>query len=63
MRGEFAKLCLETIKNDSKSVVMVGDISHFLLRETEQKHLIDFTTSVFVNNRWLECKVVCQSRV
>ena len=36
MRGEFAKLCLETIKNDSKSVVMVGDISHFLLRETEQ---------------------------
>ena len=36
MRGEFAKLCLETVKNDSKSVVMVGDISHFLLRETEQ---------------------------
>ena len=36
MRREFAKLCLETIKNDSKSVVMVGDISHFLLRETEQ---------------------------
>jgi len=36
MRREFAKLCLETVKNDSKSVVMVGDISHFLLRETEQ---------------------------
>ena len=36
MRGEFAKLCLETVKSDSKSVVMVGDISHFLLRETEQ---------------------------
>ena len=33
MRGEFAKLCLETVKNDSKSVVMVGDISHFLLTE------------------------------
>ena len=36
MRGEFAKLCLETVKSDSKSVVMVGDISQFLLRETEQ---------------------------
>ncbi len=36
MRGEFAQLCLETVKSDSKSVVMVGDISHFLLRETEQ---------------------------
>ena len=36
MRREFAKLCLETVKDDSKSVVMVGDISHFLLRETEQ---------------------------
>ena len=36
MRREFAKLCLETVKSDSKSVVMVGDISHFLLRETEQ---------------------------
>tara|TARA_B100002019_G_scaffold129646_1_gene111479 strand:+ start:4570 stop:5442 length:873 start_codon:yes stop_codon:yes gene_type:complete len=36
MRREFAKLCLETVKSDSKSVVMVGDISHFLLRETEE---------------------------
>ena len=36
MRREFAKLCLETVKDDFKSVVMVGDISHFLLRETEQ---------------------------
>lgn len=35
MRAEFAKLCLETLKEDSKSVVMVGDISHFLLRESE----------------------------
>jgi len=36
MRKEFAKLCLETVKDDSKSVVMIGDISHFLLRETEE---------------------------
>ena len=36
MRAELAKLCLETVKTDMKSVVMVGDISHFLLRETEQ---------------------------
>jgi transketolase len=36
MRAELAKLCLETVRTDMKSVVMVGDISHFLLRETEQ---------------------------
>ena len=36
MRAELAKLCIETVKTDVKSVVMVGDISHFLLRETEQ---------------------------
>ena len=36
MRAEFAKLCLETVKIDSESVVMIGDISHFLLREVEQ---------------------------
>jgi len=36
MRREFAKLCLETVKDDSKSVAMIGDISHFLLRETEE---------------------------
>ena len=36
MRAELAKLCLETVKTDTKSIVMVGDISHFLLRETEQ---------------------------
>ena len=31
MRSKFADICLETIKKDEKSVVMVGDISHFLL--------------------------------
>jgi len=36
MRAEFAKLCLETVQTDPKSIVMVGDISHFLLRETEK---------------------------
>ena len=36
MRAEFAKLCHEVVQSDSKSVVMIGDISHFLLRETEQ---------------------------
>ena len=36
MRAEFAKLCLETVRTDPKSIVMVGDISHFLLRETEK---------------------------
>ena len=36
MRAEFAKLCHEVVQSDLKSVVMIGDISHFLLRETEQ---------------------------
>ena len=36
MRAEFAKLCHEIVQSDLKSVVMVGDISHFLLRETEK---------------------------
>ena len=37
MRAEFAKLCLETVQTDPKSIIMVGDISHFLLRETERE--------------------------
>ena len=37
MRAEFAKLCLETVQTDPKSIIMVGDISHFLLRETEKE--------------------------
>ena len=28
MRAEFAKLCHEVVQSDSKSVVMIGDISH-----------------------------------
>ena len=36
MRAEFAKLCLETVQTDPKSIIMIGDISHFLLRKTEQ---------------------------
>ena len=37
MRAEFAKLCLETVQTDPKSIIMIGDISHFLLRETEKE--------------------------
>tara|TARA_Y100000310_G_C20525696_1_gene735903 strand:- start:51 stop:917 length:867 start_codon:yes stop_codon:yes gene_type:complete len=37
MRREFANICSDLIIQDNKSVVMLGDISHFLLRETEQK--------------------------
>ena len=37
MRAEFAKLCHEVVQSDLKSVVMIGDISHFLLRETEKE--------------------------
>ena len=42
MRAEFVKLCLETLNEDSKSVVMVGDISHFLLRESESASIDRF---------------------
>ena len=37
MRRKFANICSDLITRDDKSVVMLGDISHFLLRETEQK--------------------------
>ena len=36
MRRKFAEICSELVKNDDKSVVIVGDISHFLLRDTEK---------------------------
>ena len=36
MRSRFADICKKLVKKDKKSVVMVGDISHFLLRETEK---------------------------
>ena len=36
MRTEFAKLCLKTVQYDTKAVIMVGDISHFLLRDAEK---------------------------
>ena len=35
MRNKFANICLDTIKKDDKAVVMIGDISHFLLRNVE----------------------------
>ena len=35
MRAEFAKICLDTIHNDSKAVIFLGDISHFLLRDAQ----------------------------
>jgi len=36
MRAEFAKICLDLVKKDKKAIVMVGDISHFLLRQVEE---------------------------
>ena len=36
MRSKFAEICSELVKNDDKAIVMVGDISHFLLRDTEK---------------------------
>ena len=37
MRSKFADICLETVTTDEKAVVMIGDISHFLLRGVESK--------------------------
>jgi len=36
MRKKFAELCKNTITNDPQSIVLIGDISHFALRETEK---------------------------
>jgi transketolase len=35
MRNKFAEICLDVVKRDDRAVVMVGDISHFLLRNVE----------------------------
>jgi len=35
MRREFADICLNLVKKDPQAVVMVGDISHYLLRDTQ----------------------------
>tara|TARA_R110002050_G_C8962233_1_gene514571 strand:+ start:15751 stop:16611 length:861 start_codon:yes stop_codon:yes gene_type:complete len=36
MRNKFADICLKKIKHDKNTVIMVGDISHHLLRETHE---------------------------
>jgi len=35
MRSKFADICINLVKKDKKTVIMVGDISHFLLRDVE----------------------------
>jgi len=35
MRNEFAKICSNLLEEDSKAVVLIGDISHFLLRNVQ----------------------------
>jgi len=37
MRTKFADICLDVVKKDEKAVIMVGDISHFLLRNVESE--------------------------
>jgi transketolase len=37
MRSKFADICYNTLNKDSNGVVMIGDISHFLLRNVESK--------------------------
>jgi transketolase len=43
MRGKFADICHNTLKEDDTAVVMIGDISHFLLRNVES----DFSNRFF----------------
>lgn len=35
MRNEFAKICTNLLEKDSKAVILIGDISHFLLRDVQ----------------------------
>lgn len=35
MRNEFAKLCSSLLEKDDKAVILIGDISHFLLRNAQ----------------------------
>ena len=35
MRREFANICLNLVESDPQAVVLVGDISHYLLRDTQ----------------------------
>jgi len=35
MRLQFAKTVYDTLKKDDQAVILIGDISHYLLRETE----------------------------
>lgn len=35
MRREFAKICNQLVKDDKNAVVLIGDISHHLLKDTE----------------------------
>ena len=37
MRSKFADICFNTLTKDDRGVVMIGDISHFLLRNVESK--------------------------
>ena len=35
MRNEFAKICSNLLEEDDKAVILIGDISHFLLRNVQ----------------------------
>ena len=37
MRNKFANICYNTLKKDDRGVVLIGDISHFLLRDVESE--------------------------
>ena len=37
MRSKFADICYDILNKDERGVVMIGDISHFLLRNVESK--------------------------
>jgi len=36
MRREFANICADLVKQDPTAVILIGDISHYLLKDTEE---------------------------
>jgi transketolase len=36
MRNKFATICADIVKNDKDAVILIGDISHYLLQDAQE---------------------------
>ena len=52
IREVFAELVFKLGKKDKNLVVMVGDISHGILKNLEKNFQKDITTLEYVNHQW-----------